>query len=158
MYCLNYFRVVFIAMGMLFSLSGCGGPANQPLPAEEPSVVAKRFYDFISDAGVQGGTLPLKEAYKMVSTRNQMAEARFVDIAKKYPPGFRVDVVGVTIEQETKRATVQIEYKMASQFGGTYTVSDLLFLVVDAETNTWKVDFTGESDAQDVDTLKKQAL
>ncbi|MEO5348773.1 MAG: hypothetical protein H7836_03910 [Magnetococcus sp. YQC-3] len=155
MRCFRY-REAVVFVGLLV-LSGCGGPSGQSLPAEEPAAVAKQFYDYISDASVQGGSLPLKEAHKMVSVQSRVDEAKFVDIAKKYPPGFRVDITGTSVEKEAKRAAVTISYRMPSLFGNGYTVSDTLFLVVDAGSNTWKVDFTGESDAQDVETMKKQA-
>ncbi|MEO5363007.1 MAG: hypothetical protein H7838_05220 [Magnetococcus sp. DMHC-8] len=142
---------------MVVVLAGCGGP-GQSLPAEDPSAVVKQFYGYIADASVQGGSLPLREAHKLVSTQSRVDEARFVDIVKKYPPGFRVDIVETKVEKEAKRATVTIAYQMPSLFGNGYTVNDTLFLVVDAGTNTWKVDFTGESDTQDAGAMKKQAL
>lgn len=156
MHCFRYLKSVFAAC--LLFLSGCGGPSGQALPAEDPAAVAKQFYEYISDASVQGGSSPLRAAHKMVSAQSRVDEAKFVDIAKKYPPGFRVDVTGSRVEKEAKRAAVTIAYRMPSLFGEGYTVNDTLYLVVDAGSNTWKVDFTGESDAQDVDTMKKQAL
>lgn len=154
---LSYFKFfIFVAVGL--GISSCGGPVEKPLPKEKPEAVAKRFYEYISEAGIRGGTLTLKEAYKMVSVRDRMSERRFIGVVKKYPPGFKVDIIDTKIRKEERQAVVSIEYKMASMFGAGYTMSDELNLVVDEGSDVWKVDFTGESDAQDVETLKKKVL
>ena len=51
------------------------------------------------------------------------------------------------------RAMVGINYKMASSFGGHYTVSEVIPLNLDKGTNTWKIDFTGETYGDDRETL-----
>jgi hypothetical protein len=42
-------------------------------------------------------------------------------------------------------------------FGNSYTVSNVIALNVDDATNTWKVDFTGETDSQDLAAVKEAA-
>jgi len=43
------------------------------------------------------------------------------------------------------QALVAISYKLPSSFGGEYTVQEVLPLNIDPATNTWKIDFTGDS-------------
>lgn len=138
-------------------IAGCGGSDGNrtALPMEKPEAVVEQFYEFVSEAGIRGGTMPIKEAYKMLSSQSQMHQQRFVGIIKKYPPGFKVDVMGATINSDKGQAVVGIAYKMASAFGAGYTVNTDTHLVVDKDSNTWKIDFTGESDDQDVASLKK---
>lgn len=147
------FAIIFLSIVLV----GCEGVVGNKvaLPTETPEAVVTQFYEFISEAGIRGGTIPIKEAYKMVSSKSQMHEQRFVGIIRKYPPGFKVDVVGSQILKEENQAVVTVEYKMASAFGSGYIVNTDVHLVVDKDSNTWKIDFTGESDDQDVASLKK---
>ena len=147
-----FFSVIFFNI----LIAGCGEFGdNRPLPAEKPEAVVKRFYELVSEAGIRGGTIPIKEAYKMISPQSQMHRSRFIGIIKKYPTGFKVDVVGSKVSKKERRAVVTVEYKMASSFGSGYTVNTDLYLLVDEESDAWKIDFTGESDDQDIASLKK---
>jgi len=68
---------------------------------------------------------------------------QFLEIIKRYPEKFAVDVGKVEIKG--KQALVAISYKLPSSFGGEYTVQEVLPLNIDPVTNTWKIDFTGDS-------------
>jgi hypothetical protein len=140
-------------------LSGCeDSQASKPLPTVEPQVQVLKFYEYISEAGIRGGSLPLKEAYKMISASSNMSEQRFTGIAKNYPSGFKIDIVKVTTQEKKRQSVVAISYKMASQFDESgYVVKTDIPMVVDEESLTWKIDFTGESDNQDPAELKQVA-
>lgn len=145
----------FISLIFLF-ITGCSseGIGMKTLPEEGPETVVKRFYDYISEAKVTEGTIPIREAYKLtMADRSQLSEARFIEIIKQYPPGFKVDIVSSEIKGT--HAEVTIEYKMASIFGGEYTAHTVIPLEVDKTTNTWKIDFTGESEEDDKGILEK---
>jgi hypothetical protein len=123
--------------------------ADKPLPEVTAEAVVETFYEHISQAQIRGGTLPIREAFKLVdSERSRLSEARFIEVVQKYPSGFRVAIVGAEIVE--RHAEVTVEYEVSSMFGGGFTVRNVIPLNVDEATNTWKVDFTGETDSQDL--------
>ena len=153
----------FIVFSLLLTsllVAGCGQPseAAKPLPSVPPEAVAVQFYEHISEAGIRGGTIPIKEAYKMVSPGTGMSQQRFIGVVKQYPAGFKVSVVKTSVLEKERRAVVTVEYRMASMFGEGYLVSTDLRLVVDEENLAWMVNFTGETDDQDVTALKKEEI
>lgn len=123
--------------------------ANRPLPAETAESVVAKFYERISQARIRGGTLLIRDAYKLVdSRRSRITEARFVEVVQKYPTGFEVAVVEATVVE--RHADVTVEYELSSMFGDSFTVRNVIPLNIDEETNTWKIDFTGETDSQNL--------
>ena len=50
---------------------------------------------------------------------------------------------------------VTIEYRMPSNFGGFHILRTAVHLNVDAERNVWQLDFRGDSDDQDRETITK---
>jgi hypothetical protein len=136
-------------------LVGCGITGSEPLPVEKPETVVNRFYEHLSEAGIRGGNISIKEAYKLVSPLAGLHQQRFAGIVKKYPPGFLAKVVKSTVDVDERIAMVTIEYRMASMFGNGYMVSTDIPLVVDEENKTWKIDFTGEFDSQDQASIRK---
>lgn len=130
--------------------------SNKPLPSETAEAVTEKFYEYISQARIRGGTLLIREAYKLVdSERSRLSEARFIEIVQKYPSGFRVEVVNAEVVE--RHAEVTVEYQLGSMFGDGFTVSNVIALNVDEATNTWKLDFTGETDSQDLAAVKEAA-
>jgi len=125
-------------------LAGCDGSGNSvELPEVGPAAVTKQFYEYISESKLRGMT-PAKEAFKLIDSESaHMDIHRFLEVIKKYPQGFMVDVGKAEINGT--QAVVSISYKMQSSFGGTYTVDGKLPLNVDQESHTWKVDFTGDT-------------
>jgi hypothetical protein len=140
-----------IAGVMLFfaflAITGCEQSTGNVLPVEGAGVVVERFYDYISEAKIKGGATPLREAYKLISSKkSRLSQAKFIEIASKYPSGFRADITNAEINGAQARVT--IAYKMPSAFGA-YTVTTDIPLNLDTATNTWKIDFTGEMDGQE---------
>ena len=135
-----YGRILLV---LAIALTGCSGSGDTQ-PDEEPEAVTKRFYELISAAKMEGGTTTASEAYKMVDTRvSNLNVNQFLEIIKRYPEKFAVDVGKAEIKGA--QALVPISYKMPSSFGGEYTVQEIIPLNVDPATNTWKIDFTGDS-------------
>jgi hypothetical protein len=113
------------------------------VPEEGPDVVATRFYEYISEAKLRGGAAPVREAYKLISAdASNLNQSQFVEIIKGYPPGFRVELTSTEIDNN--KALVMIVYKMPSKFG-EYSVNGEVSLDLDPQTNSWKIDFTGEN-------------
>jgi len=132
---------------VFLAITGCKQSTGNALPAEEAGAVVERFYDYISEAKIKGGSTPLREAYKLISSeKSRLSQARFIEIAGKYPSGFKADITNT--EVNGAKAKVTIAYKMPSAFDA-YTVTTDVHLNLDTATNTWKIDFTGEADGQE---------
>lgn len=128
------------------TLTACEQSTGSVQPARGADVVVGQFYEYISEAKIKGGTTPLREAYKLISSdKSHLSQAKFMEIASKYPPGFRAEITNTKISGT--QATVTIAYKMPSAFSA-YTVTTDIPLNLDKATNSWKIDFTGESDGQ----------
>jgi hypothetical protein len=137
-------------------LVGCGQEDPLVNSAEGPEVVVERFYEYISEAKVNGGGSPAREAFKLISAeRSHYRVEQFLEVIKKYPSGFKVDVGEVAINGT--RALVTISYKMPSMFEDGYTMTTEVPLNIDSVTNTWKIDFTGETDSMDQDNVLEGA-
>ncbi len=123
-------------------LVGCKG--TEALPEKAPEEVAKQFYEYISEAKLRGAAIPAKAAFKLIDAEtSNLDERQFIEIVKRYPPGFMVEVGKAKIKGT--QAVVAISYQMPSSFGGTYAVKGELPLNVDKATHTWKIDFTGDT-------------
>ncbi len=139
-----------------FSLTGCGQRDAASTPGEGPEVVVERFYEYISEAKIKGGASPAREAFKLISAeRSRLRVDQFLEVIKKYPPGFRA-VVGETKINGTQ-AFVTISYRMPSMFDDGYTMTAEVPLTIDEASNAWKVDFTGETYGMDRDAALEAA-
>ena len=129
---------------LAIAIVGCSRLGGNAQPEDGPEVVTKRFYELISAAKIEGGTTTASEAYKMVDIKTSNLNIhQFLEIIKRYPEKFTVDVGKAEIKGN--QALVAISYKLPSSFGGEYTVQEVLPLNIDPDTNTWKIDFTGDS-------------
>lgn len=146
--------VTVVAGVMLAAVAGIAGcDDTKPLPGEKAGAVVKKFYEHIVQARLRGGTLLVREAYKLIDNqRSKLSENKFAAIIEKYPSGFVVSVIKTEIIE--RHANVTVEYKVPSMFGGGYTVRNLIPLNVDEATNSWRIDFTGETDTQTLATVK----
>ena len=130
------------------SLTGCGQGDAGSTPGEGPKVVVERLYGYISEAKIKGGGSPAREAFKLTSAeRSRLRVEQFLEVIKKYPPGFKADVGEVKINGT--QAFVTISYRMPSMFDGGYTMTAEVPLTIDKTSNAWKVDFTGETYGMD---------
>jgi hypothetical protein len=151
-------KILFVGLFTALLLIGASfaainfGHREQPLPEETAASVVEKFYEYISEAKIRGGSLLINEAYKLTSgAQSQVDRALFLGIINRYPPGFRIEIVDSWIRD--RHATVVIEYQMPSSFGDSYSERTDVHLNLDEETNTWKVDFRGDSDDQDRETI-----
>ncbi len=144
--------VIILAMS---AIVGCGQTEmSNTAPSEGPAEVLKKFYGYIEEAKLKGGSSPAREAFKLIDAEHsQLIVEQFLEVIKKYPPDFQVAIGEAEINGE--QAMVAISYKMASSFGGHYTVNELIPLILDKKTNAWMVDFTGETDDMDREAVTK---
>ena len=137
----RFFGSLLIVLAI--ALAGCGR-FGSAVPEEGPESVTKRFYDMITAAKIEGGTTSASEAYKLVDVKiSNLGVNQFLEIIKGYPPEFKVEVGKAEIKGT--QALVDISYKMPSSFGGDYTVKQVVPLNIDSATNTWLIDFTGDT-------------
>ncbi|MCP3678023.1 MAG: hypothetical protein GY721_10665 [Deltaproteobacteria bacterium] len=152
-------------MGVLFphlvllcaslTLTGCDQVGSTSTPVEGPEIVVERFYTYISEAKLRGGgSSPAREAFKLISAEHShLRVEQFLEVIKTYPPGFRVEIGEVEISGS--HALASISYQMPSMFSDGYTMTTEVPLTIDQTTNTWKVDFTGETDGMDKNVAMK---
>ena len=142
------FKIALIG-SVLFAISmimaGCSNQVDTSnLPEQGPEVVAAQFYNYISEAKLKGGASPAKEAFKLIdSERAHFNVHQFLEIIKAYPPGFMAEIGKVEINGT--QAVVAITFKMPSSFGGSYDVKGAIPLNLDKNSNSWIIDFTGDS-------------
>ena len=140
----NFYGLILLTLAI--AITGCDrlGDNTSSQPEDGPEVVTKRFYELISAAKMEGGTTTASEAYKMLDIKiSNLNLNQFLEIIKRYPEKFAVDVGKAEIKGT--QALVNISYKLPSSFGGDYTVQEVLPLNIDPVTNTWKIDFTGDT-------------
>lgn len=154
------FRRGLSALVLLGAVVGIGGWASwqtgeKPLPEQSPEAVVEKFYEYISESKIRGGTLLIREAFKLTSGgQSRYDQAKFLEVINRYPSGFNATITKANIQE--RRAEVAIEYKMASSFGGAYMVNSVIALIVDEKTNTWKIDFRGDTDDQDISKIRNE--
>jgi hypothetical protein len=135
-----------IFFAAIVTIAGCNNQTSNinALPERGPEVVAKQFYEYISEAKIRGGSTPAKEAFKLIDSETaNMNVHQFLEVIKSYPPGFMVDVGKAEINGT--QAVVAITFKMPSSFGDSYDVKGAIPLNLDKSTNSWVVDFTGDT-------------
>ncbi|MCP4315444.1 MAG: hypothetical protein GY789_05295 [Hyphomicrobiales bacterium] len=153
-------KALFFGLFTALLLAGAGfaainfGYQETPLPEETAVSVVERFYEYVSEAKIRGGNLLINEAYKLTSgDQSRTDQALFLGIVNRYPPGFKAEIIESRVQD--KHAIVTIEYKMPSSFGGIYAVRTPVHLNLDQERNTWKLDFRGDTDDQDRESIAK---
>ena len=119
--------------------------SQQKLPEETPEKVVERFFKLLGD----GGPSSLTEARKMVSDKYyHPTEDNFKKWVDQYQSSTEIRNLQSKIikdKRDEKIAQVTLEYSVPSDFGGSYTAKSTVNLILDSKTNSWKVDFTGET-------------
>lgn len=131
-------RLGLIFFLIILSISiGCS--RSSAPPKETPDMVVNKYYGFISTGGMRA----LSEAYRLTTAKeNKLTEDRFKDIVRRYPEGMKIKVLGTDM-QKNNVVKVTYEMSMPSSFGD-YVTENYVYLKLDKETNSWKIDFTGE--------------
>jgi hypothetical protein len=146
---------VLLLAGVSFAAINLG-TQDKPLPEETAVSVVEKFYEYISEAKIRGGSLLINEAYKLTGgAETRTGRALFLGVVNRYPPGFKADVVEDKIVD--RHAVVTIEFLMPSSFGNAYRMRTQVHLNVDENSNRWKLDFRGDTDDQDRKSILKAA-
>lgn len=145
-------KVTKLLIIIAFVFAGCTANGNSATikGKEKPEEVVKKFYSYIAE----GGPTTLKEAYKLVSAKHyKMNEEQFKGITSQYSKDLKVNIVSSDIKKNI--AIVNIEYSVPSAFGGDFKTQTEIHLDLDEATNTWKIDFTGETYNTDISQTSK---
>lgn len=146
----SYAGKLMFVFFLCFAAFWAGCSKKPSLPEEKPEEVVKKFYAYIKE----GGTTTLGEAFRLTKKSN-LFEDEFKKIVSDYPKEMEVKVLGSKIDEEKNIATVAIEYKTPSSFGGFMVANTDINLVVDPETNSWKIDFTGDTRDENPNSYSK---
>lgn len=135
-----------------FVFAGCTANGNSAAikGKEKPEEVVKKFYSYIAE----GGPTTLKEAYKLVSAKHyKLNEEQFKGITSQYSKDMKVNIISSDIKKNI--AIVNIEYSVPSAFGGNFMAKTEIHLDLDETSNTWKIDFTGETYNNEISQVSK---
>ncbi|MBF0633238.1 MAG: hypothetical protein HQK85_01105 [Nitrospinae bacterium] len=131
--------------------AGCSKGTVSTPPATPPDQVVSKFFQLLSE----GGKLTNLEALKMVSTKySQLSPDDFRKWTENYKndTSFKAKEVLVPKERNSKGdlvATVKFEVQNPSTFGGTFTTTSQINLILDEKTNEWKIDFMADTINED---------
>lgn len=135
-------KIVYILIIMF--LFGCSSSQQTP-PEETPEKVVEQFFKLLSE----GGPTSLAEARKMISDKYYMpSESSFKKWVENYPSSSEIKNLKSTIiknKRDEVVAQVTLDYTIPSEFGGTLSAKSTMNLILDNKSNTWKIDFTGET-------------
>lgn len=129
----------------------CSKGSSSPKPATPPDQVVTKFFQLLSE----GGKLTNLEALKMVSTKySEVSPDNFRKWTESYTKeiSFKAKETIIPKEPNSKGdmvATVKLEVLSPSTFGGTYSTTSQINLILDEKTNEWKIDFMADTIEED---------
>ncbi len=142
-------RKISLVLFLIVLSIGCSR-SSEP-PKETPDMVVNKYYGFISTGGMRA----LSEAYRLTTAKeNRLTEDRFKDIVRRYPEGMKIKILATDV-QKNNIAKVTCEMSMPSSFG-EHVTENYVYLKLDKETNSWKIDFTGELQEDKVQPEEKK--
>jgi len=122
--------------------AGCARK-EKPLPKETPGKVVAKFYSLLK----KGGFKTLMAARDLTNAdKVGVSVDNFRRYTEAYSKQTKVTVLETRIlDKRTARgervAEVKIAYKMPSTFGGFMNSTTQVHLILDKESNIWKIDF-----------------
>jgi len=147
----SVFKVLLMAAIIAVTAVACSKGASSKKPATPPDQVVTKFFELLSE----GGKLTNLEALKMVSGKytdvNPDNFRRWTDNYTK-ETSFKTKEVIIQKEPNSKGdmvAMVKMEVQSPSTFGGTFTTTSQMNLILDEKTNEWKIDFLAETIDED---------
>ncbi len=141
---------------ILFSLQSCSKVDKQNLPEETPRQVVEKFYSYLK----KGGKRTLVEAQRLTVLKESSSSAR---LFRNWTVHYHADTEVIVLESRildkpakdgSTIAEVQMSVKVPSTFGGFHETTSLMHLILDKETNSWKIDFFAET--VDEENFKRQ--
>ncbi|VAX16519.1 hypothetical protein MNBD_NITROSPINAE03-494 [hydrothermal vent metagenome] len=145
-------------VGVLIFLvtAGCTSKKEEAvLPATTPDKVVLRFFDLIAE----GGKLTTMEAMKMISPKTSRIDLNtFRKWTQEFSKESKVKIVETIIRKQRDKdgnmmANVRMEVLTPSIFGGDFTSTSNMNLILNEEANKWEIDFLAQTVNED-DFLK----
>lgn len=137
-----------MAIAIFVSVSACSkGKGQAKPPAASPEQVVTKFFELLSE----GGKLTNLEALKMVSSKyGEMSPDNFRKWTENYSKDTTFKVKETTIPKDPNSkgdwvASVKLEVQNPSKFGGTFSTTSQMNLILDEKSNEWKIDFMAET-------------
>jgi hypothetical protein len=125
----------------------CSKGSASKKPATPPDQVVTKFFELLSD----GGKLTNLEALKMVSAKyTEVTPDNFRRWTENYTKetSFKIKEIITPKEPNSKGdmvVIVKLEVQSPSTFGGTFSTTSQMNLILDEKSNEWKIDFMAET-------------
>jgi len=106
-----------------------------------------KFFDLLA----QSGKLTNREALTMLSSsRQEINQDSFRRWTESFSSDTKVKVVKTILPEKPNDrgemvAVVMLEAESPSTFGGTFTTTSRMHLILDEEANEWKIDYMGDT-------------
>ena len=116
-------------------------------PQTPPEEVVMRFYELIAE----GGKITSQEALILVSDRYRTFDINdFRRWTQDFDKESKIEIAETILptapnESGDMVAVVKINVKTPSIFGGYFTTTSRMNLILDEETNSWKIDFMADT-------------
>jgi hypothetical protein len=143
----SIFKVILLTGIITVSVHACSKGSNSQKPTTPPDQAVTKFFGLISE----GGKLTNLEALKMVSTKyTDVNPDNFRRWTENYTKetSFKIKETIIAKEPNSKGdmlAMVKMEVQTPSTFGGTFSTTSQINLILDEKTNEWKIDFLAET-------------
>lgn len=129
-------------------------------PEKTPELVVSQFFELLANRG----RLNNQEAFRMVSTKYiELDQSNFRKWTENLNSDSKITVAGTTLPTEPNRhgawvAIVALNVSTPSMFGDAFTTTSKIGLILDSETNEWKIDFLGDTiDDSDYQKMSPEA-
>lgn len=140
-------KVLLLITFSVMTAIGCSKGAPSKPPATPPDQVVTKFFELLAE----GGKLTNLEALKMVSAKySQVSPDDFRRWTENYKndTSFKARDTIIPKERNAKGdlvATVMLDVQNPSTFGGTFTTTSKINLILDEKSNEWKIDFMADT-------------
>ncbi len=150
---MTLFRSVSVTflVALATCLAACDTSTKTSTPTDTPEKVIVRFFDLLAD----GGKLSNREALTMLSTAyGPINPDSFRRWTEKFTNITKIKVASTKMAKEKNKhddlvATVNLEVLTPSIFGGDFATTSTINLILDENTNSWKIDFLALSVNED---------
>jgi len=139
----------FLLFSFVFCLitSGCTKTLEKKTPKTPPGQVVLKFFDLLA----AGGKLSNREALTMLSNaRQEINQDSFRRWTESFSPDTKIKIVKTILPKKPNDrgeivAVVLLESEIPSSFGGTFTTTSRMHLILDEEANEWRIDYMGDT-------------
>jgi len=127
--------------------SGCTKAPEKKTPKIPPGQVVTKFFALLAE----NGKLTNREALTMISNSHQeINQDSFRRWTESFSSDTKIKVVKTILPEKPNDrgemvAVVLLEAETPSSFGGTFTTTSRMHLILDEKANEWKIDYLGDT-------------